>query len=107
MGFRRICAASTLAGGAAALVLFTLSAPAAAQEQAPCTTKSECDARQEAIDAKNRREAWDASVKREQDYAAQRAQLRAQAKADANNGRISRAQAIMHRRHVAAEAQGN
>lgn len=82
--------------------LVPASAMAAPQDQAPCTTRSECDARQDAIDMKNRRDAWNANVKREEDYAIQRAQLRAQARADANNGRISRAQAIMHRRHVAA-----
>jgi hypothetical protein len=88
-----------------AALLSGLSPPVAAQEVTPCTTKSECDLRQDLIDTKNRRDAWDASVKREQDYAAERAQQRAQAHADANNGRISRAQEIMHRRHLSAAAQ--
>jgi hypothetical protein len=88
-------------------LLTSLSLPAAAQESSPCTTKSECDLRQDMIDTKNRRDAWNANVKREQDYAVQSAQLRAQARADANNGRISRAQEIMHRRHAAATGQNN
>ena len=87
-----------------AALLPALSAPAAAQQDTPCVTKSECDLRQDAIDMKNRRDAWDASVKRENDYALQRARLCARARADANNGRVSRTQEIMHRRHLAAEA---
>ena len=89
-----------------AIAFASASLPAAAQDDTPCVTQSQCDLRQEMIDMKNRRDAWNASVKREQDYAIQRAQMRAQAKADANNGRVLRAQDIMHRRHVEA-TQGN
>lgn len=61
-----------------------------------------CEMTSDQYDTYTRNRDWNENVRRNEAYAAQSAQLRANARAEANEGRISRSQAIMRRRHAAA-----
>ncbi|MDB5722151.1 MAG: hypothetical protein JWP15_2769 [Alphaproteobacteria bacterium] len=80
---------------------------AAQNDETPCTTKSECDFRAEQRDMRIRQADWDANVRRERDFDAQRQQIRAQVRAENENGKLTRIQEIMRRRRAAAAAAGN
>ena len=72
--------------------------------EAPCTTKAECDAQDDARALRQRQQAWHDMVKSNEEAEARSRQLRAEARAQTESGRLTRLQEVMRRRREAAAA---
>ena len=72
--------------------------------EAPCTTKAECDARADARALRQRQEDWHDLVTRNEEQDVRMRQMRADAHAQTENGRLTRLQEVMRRRREAAAA---
>lgn len=97
----------------AASAASAMSAPATAQDsdrEKAClhaSQTSRCEMSRDELDTLYRHRDWDANVKRNEEAAAQRRQLTAEARDRADRGSLSRLDQVMRRRRAAAQASGN
>ena len=82
----------------------TGNAQSSPEYEAPCTTTAECDARADARALRQRQQDWHDMVKGNEEANARIRQLRAEARAQTESGRLTRLQDVMRRRREAAAA---
>ena len=80
------------------------SAQSSQEYEAPCTTKADCDAQDDARALRQRQQVWHDMVKSNEEQNARIRQLRAEARAQTESGRLTRLQEVMRRRREAAAA---
>ncbi len=83
------------------------SAQSSTEYEAPCTTKASCDAQADARELRQRQDNWRDMVKQNQEADAFAHQMRAEARAQTERGRLTRLQEVMRRRREAAAAAAN